>query len=54
MKIRFKIQELKNKIEIEGFERVAKELSISESAMKGGDLGWINENIISEVNLNLK
>ena len=27
---------------------VAKEISISESALKGGDLGWINENIISE------
>jgi len=43
-----KIQELKNKIEIEGFDSVARELSISESALKGGDLGWINENIISE------
>ena len=42
------IQELKNRIEIEGFEKVARELSISESALKGGDLGWINENIISE------
>ena len=43
-----KIQELKNRIEIEGFDKVAKEVSISESALKGGDLGWINENIISE------
>jgi len=42
------IEELKNKIEIEGFENVARELSISESGLKGGDLGWINENIISE------
>ena len=42
------IQELKIRIEIEGFEKVARELSISESALKGGDLGWINENIISE------
>ena len=47
-KLDLKIQELKNKIEIEGFEAVARELSISESALKGGDLGWINENIISE------
>ena len=47
-KLDLKIQELKNKIEIEGFETVARELSISESALKGGDLGWINENIISE------
>ena len=43
-----KIQELKNRIKIEGFDKVAKEVSISESALKGGDLGWINENIISE------
>ena len=43
-----RIRELKNRIEIEGFEDVAKEISISESALKGGDLGWINENIISE------
>ena len=43
-----KIKELKNKIEIEGFDEAARELSISESALKGGDLGWINENIISE------
>ena len=43
-----RIRELKNRIEIEGFEDVAKEISISESALKGGDLGWINEDIISE------
>jgi len=43
-----KIEELKNKIENEGFDNVARELSISESALKGGDLGWINESIISE------
>ncbi len=42
-----KIKELKDKIKIEGFENVAKNISISESAIKGGDLGWINENIIS-------
>ena len=47
-KLDLEIEELKNKIEIEGFETVARELSISESALKGGDLGWINENIISE------
>ena len=39
---------MKNKIEAESFENVARELSISESSIKGGDLGWINENIISE------
>ena len=46
--IDLEIEKLKNKIENEGFENVAKEFSISESAIKGGDLGWINENIISE------
>ncbi len=43
-----KIKELENRIEIEGFENVAKDLSISESSIKGGDLGWINENIVSD------
>ena len=42
------IKELINKIKIEGFENVAKDLSISETATKGGDLGWLNENIISK------
>ena len=42
------IKELMNKIKIEGFENVAKNLSISETATKGGDLGWLNENIISK------
>jgi peptidyl-prolyl cis-trans isomerase SurA len=46
--LEFEINELKNKIKIEGFENVAKNLSISKSAPNGGDLGWINENIISE------
>jgi len=43
-----KIAQLKNRIKEEGFEKVAKEVSISESSLKGGDLGWIKENIISE------
>ena len=47
-KLDSEIQRLKDKIKIEGFENVAKELSISESGVKGGDLGWISENIISE------
>jgi len=47
-KLEEKINELKNKIKIEGFENVAKSLSISESAVRGGDLGWLNENIIAE------
>ena len=42
------IVELKNRIKIEGFESVAVSLSISDSATRSGDLGWINENIISK------
>ncbi len=47
-KLEAKLQEIKNKIETEGFENVARNLSISQSAMKGGDLGWLNENQISK------
>ena len=47
-KLQSKIKEVKNKISIEGFERVAINLSISETALKGGNLGWISENLISE------
>ena len=46
--IELKMDEIKNKIEIDGFESVAKNLSISESSIRGGDLGWVNEGIISE------
>ena len=42
------IKELKNKIKIEGFGSVAMNLSISDSAARNGDLGWINENQISK------
>ena len=47
-KLDSEIKEIKNKINIEGFESVAKNLSISESSIKGGDLGWVNENVLSE------
>ena len=47
-KLESEVEELKNKIKIEGFESVAKSSGISESAIKGGDLGWLNENIISK------
>ena len=47
-KIKSTIQELKNKIESEGFEKVAMDLSISDSATRKGDLGWVSENIISK------
>ena len=42
------IKEIKNKIKTEGFEKVAMSLSISETAFKGGDLGWVNENAIAK------
>ena len=48
-KLQSKIKEIKNKISIEGFEKVAINLSISETALKGGNLGWISENVISEI-----
>ena len=41
-------KKLINKIGIEGFESVAKNSSIAESSKYGGDLGWLNENIISK------
>ena len=47
-KLKSVIQELKNKIKIEGFESVAINLSISDSSTRSGDLGWINENQISK------
>ena len=47
-KLESTIKEIKNKIKIEGFEKVAMNLSISETALQGGDLGWISENAISE------
>ena len=43
-----KIDEIKNNIKIDGFEKVALNYSISETAIRGGDLGWVNENAISE------
>jgi len=46
-KIEYEIKELKDKIKIEGFENVAKNLSISKSGLNGGDLGWVSENEIS-------
>ena len=47
-KLESQIEEIKNKIKIEGFESVAMNLSISQSAVKGGDLGWVKENVISK------
>ncbi len=42
------IENLKNKIEVDGFEKTAMNLSISKSSSKGGDLGWVNENAIAQ------
>ena len=41
------IDELRNKIELENFENVAVSLSISQTASRGGDLGWLSENEIA-------
>ena len=47
-KLGSEIEKLKKEIEIEGFEKVAMRLSISQTAIKGGDLGWLSENRISK------
>ena len=47
-KLESKVEEIKNKIKIDGFESVAMNLSISKTAVKGGDLGWVNKNAISK------
>jgi len=43
-----KINEVKERIKTEGFENVVVELSISETAMTKGDIGWLSENAISD------
>ena len=40
------IKKIKSNIETEGFENVALKFSISESALEGGDIGWVNENTL--------
>ncbi len=47
-KIETKVKEIKKKINEEGFGKVAMELSISETSINGGDLGWLRANVISE------
>ena len=42
------IEKIKSSIKIEGFENVAKKLSISESSLDGGNIGWISENTLPE------
>jgi len=46
-KIKSTIKSLKEEIKNEGFESVAIEKSISDTAVKGGNLGWVSENSIS-------
>lgn len=46
--IEMQVQNIKIKIENEGFDTVAKNMSISESGTNGGDLGWLNINSISD------
>ena len=47
-KIESEIKRIKDKISIEGFANVAMDVSISETSVSGGNLGWISENSISE------
>ncbi len=42
------INKIKDKIISSGFEKVAMDISISETAINGGDLGWVSENAISD------
>ena len=46
-KIKSTIELLKKEIGTRGFENVAIEKSISDTAVKGGNLGWVDENSIS-------
>jgi len=46
--IETEIKNLKDRIKSDGFEKVAMDISISETAVKGGNLGWINENSITD------
>ena len=46
--IRSKIDKIKERIKTESFENVARDISISETAKIGGDLGWVNENAIAK------
>ena len=41
------IKKIINNIEVEGFENTAKKYSISQTAERGGSLGWINEKKLS-------
>ena len=47
-KVNSTVKDLIDKILKEGFESVAKNFSLSDSSSRGGDVGWINENSISD------
>ena len=47
-KLQKKINEIKNEIQINGFEKTAIKYSKSTSALKGGRLGWFKETELSE------
>ena len=47
-KIKEEVEKIKSRIATEGFSKVAINISISETAEKGGDLGWVNEKVISQ------
>ena len=47
-KLESTINDLKEKIKTEGFEKIALNFSISESSTNSGDLGWINQNTIAK------
>ena len=40
------VEKIKSTIKTQGFENTALKLSISESALAGGDIGWVGENTI--------
>ena len=46
--LKSEIKKIKDKIALNGFEKTAIEFSVSETASKGGNLGWINEGIIAK------
>ncbi len=47
-KLGAELEKIKNQIETDGFEKTAMEVSISETSINGGDLGWVSENIITQ------
>jgi len=47
-KIEPEIKKVRERIKSEGFEKVAMNLSIAETANQGGNLGWVSENVMAE------